>query len=579
MAGSYSDNYTISDRDEERKYRATSFNPEIPAEIRQPNIDYSFDKGTRTVALGGLGSLSLNLSPAHKIGLRANFNRNTDDEARRYEGRNQEDIGGLIRGDRLRFIARTLVWSQLYGEHLLPFNSRLEWKANLSGARRDEPGLREAIYLNDDSDSGGQYYLLNHAESGRMFWSDLRDDDKSGQVDWQLPFQFLGDAGSFKVGGAYRERDRDFAARRFSWRFLGGWATNADSAIAAGTIVGNVRNLEEFSLDEVVEPGDQYQAHDSRVAGYAMFDLPLGGAFRTIFGARYEGYKLNLTSRGDTLAESERGDIAPSVNLIYSLGERMKIRGAVSRTLDRPEFRELAPFQFTEATSLKQVYGNPELESAEILSADLRWDWFFGLGELLSAGVFYKKIDKPIEQVFLAAASSAYSYTNGGQAILKGVELDTQVGLGRFIPALESFGLGGNFSWIQSETKVETRGAFIPTNERRPLEGQAEYVLNLGLTFMPAWREFEVGVYLNRLGRRLTAAGGSGIPDIYEIPRNALDATLRVAMPTGGTLKLKATNLLDVPFTYEMNANGVTQVQHEYWTGRTFSVGLSWDLY
>jgi len=575
VAGNYSDEYTIMDREEEKKYRASSFNPEIPPEIRQPNIDYTFDKGTRTVVLGALANLSINLSPAHKLALRATFNRNTDDEARRYEGRNQEDIGGDIRADRLRFVSRTLVWGQVSGEHLLPLESRLDWRLNLSGARREEPGLRETLYLDD----GDAYYLLNHAESGRMFWSDLKDDEVSGQLDWQLPFRFRGGSGSFKAGGAYRERDRDFAARRFSWRFLGGWATDADSAIASGGIVGNARTLGEFSLDEVVEPGDQYQAKDKRVAGYAMVDLPLTPALRTIIGARYETYRLDLTSRGETLKNADLGDLTPSINLVYSLGDRMKIRGAVSHTLDRPEFREIAPFQFTEATSLRQVFGNPDLETAKILSGDLRWDWFFGLGEMLSAGVFYKEIDKPIEQVFLAAASSAYSYTNGRKATLRGVEVDAQVGFGHVSSTLSSFGLSGNFSWIDSETQVEARGAFVPTNVRRPLEGQAEYVLNVGLTHMPNWRELEAGLYLNRLGRRLFAAGGSGIPDIYEMPRNAVDATLRVGLPQGMTLKLKATNLLDQVYRFEMSKNGITMVQHQYWTGRTFSLGLAWDLY
>jgi len=89
----------------------------------------------------------------------------------------------------------------------------------------------------------------------------------------------------------------------------------------------------------------------------------------------------------------------------------------------------------------------------------------------------------------------------------------------------------------------------------------------------------ETGLYLNRLGERLTAAGGSGIPDIIEQPRNQLDASLRVALPMGGTMTAKATNLLDEPFVFQQSANGITLTQRKYWVGQTFSLGLSWELY
>ena len=123
------------------------------------------------------------------------------------------------------------------------------------------------------------------------------------------------------------------------------------------------------------------------------------------------------------------------------------------------------------------------------------------------------------------------------------------------------------------------RGAFVPTNERRPLEGQARYVVNAGLNYATPWRNLQAGLFWNRFGKRLTAAGGSGIPDIYEMPRDAVDATLRIDLVRGGILKLKASNMFDAPYRFEQSKNDITHVQREYWTGRTFSMGLSWDLH
>ena len=96
----------------------------------------------------------------------------------------------------------------------------------------------------------------------------------------------------------------------------------------------------------------------------------------------------------------------------------------------------MAPFQFTEATSLRQIYGNPDLIPAQITSADLRVDWFVGLGDMVSIGGFYKRLTDPIEQVFIAAASTAFSFQNAKKASVFGVELETQLGLGHFVEPL-----------------------------------------------------------------------------------------------------------------------------------------------
>ncbi|MFP3948465.1 MAG: TonB-dependent receptor domain-containing protein, partial [Longimicrobiales bacterium] len=516
----------------------------------------------------------------HKLSFRTTVNVNTEDESRRFEGWNREDIGAYVQSDRLRYVSRKLYWGQLSGEHSLFADSRLEWRGTLARAQRDEPGLREAIYATNDP-GNPDFTLSNDGESGRYFFSELFDDEVSGTVDWTLPFDFAGSQASVKVGSALRVRDRDFAARRFNWQFLGSVHTNIDQAIESSDIVSVVRAADEFSIREVVEPGDLYQAGDDRLGSYVMLELPLLEDLEAVGGVRAEHYDLSLTSRGNELASADETDWMPSVNVVWSVNDDMKVRGAFSRTLDRPEFRELAPFQFTEATSLRQIFGNPELTEtkASIRNYDLRWDWFIAANQMLSVGTFHKQIDNPVEQVFFATAGTAFSFQNGGEGTVTGVELDGRIGLGVVAEPLESFSADLNVSLIDSEVHVEERGAFVPTNEARPLEGQASYVLNAGLNWTHPAYGLDAGIYLNRLGERLSAAGGSGVPDIYEQSRNQLDASLRLQLPYEGTLSLKATNLLDEPYRFEQSANGITLIQREYWVGRTISLGFSWELY
>ena len=574
LAGTYSDKYTQRIDEVERKWRTSAFNPDIDPTLVTPNVDYNFDRGTRAISWGTIANLTFKPNADQKISLRATINANTDDEARVYEGENQEDIGGIIRSERSRFVSRLMAWSQLSGEHLLPANSRAEWRVTAARASRDEPLLRESIYLEDD----GEFLLLDVGESARYFWSELIDDDLSAELDWSIPFGFAGNEARFKIGGAYRDRTRDFGARRLNWDFVGNTYPRLDDALASATVVESARGTGEFALRDIVEPGDVYDAKDQRSAGYIMLELPFGSRFEAIVGARLESYALDLNSRDETLTSTNKTDVASSLNLIFTAHDDVKIRAAASRTLDRPEFRELAPFQFTEATSLRQLFGNPALEPAEITSADLRADWFLGPGEMISIGGFYKHMNSPIEQVFVAAASTAYSFQNADDADVIGLEFDSRVNLSRIADGLQNFVFQGNVSWIDSEVRVrEDVQGFDPTNLRRPLEGQAPYVLNVGVNYVGN-DGVDAGLFLNRFGERLTAAGGAGVPDIFEQSRNALDASLSFPMPSGVTAKLKATNLLDESFTYEQSANGITLMQRDYRIGRTFSVGFSWEF-
>ena len=599
LAGTYSDDYTFrggrcansageddnllspsgslrtSTCDEyERKWRASAFN-EATAPFETPNVDYGFQRGTRTIAWGTIGNFTWKPNPDQKLSLRTTVNLSTDDEARAYAGNNEEDIGGLVQSERSRWVERLMLWGQLSGEHKLFMDSRLDWRFTGARANRDEPLMRESIYLQDPVNE--QFFLLDFTESARYFYSELIDDDLSAEVDWSFPFAFLGRDASVKFGGAWRTRDREFGARRLNWRFLGSTIQDLDSSLQTANIVASGPGTGEFALSEVVEPGDLYMAGDDRMAGYVMVDLPITSRFQAIVGARVEDYSLNISSRGDVLQDASQTDVSPSVNLIYSVRDDLKLRASASRTLDRPEFRELAPFQFTEATSLRQLFGNPNLGTATIVSGDLRADWFPRPGEMISIGGFYKDMKDPIEQVYVAAASSAYSFQNAKEAQVFGVEVDVQLGLDRLTRYLQDFSFQGNYSWIDSEVEVIPGGIFIPTVTNRALEGQASYVVNLGLNWANL-SGFEAGVFYNRFGPRITAAGGSGIPDIVEQPRNMLDATVGLPLLGGVKAKIKASNLLDADYLFTQSLNGITRTQRRYVVGRTFSVGLSWEF-
>jgi len=201
----------------------------------------------------------------------------------------------------------------------------------LARATRDEPGLRESLYQRAFSDPDSAPLLLEpRGESGRYFYSELTDDDTNGEISWQVPFGVWSDLKAFlKVGGAYRYRDRDFAARRFNWRFIGGVVDNIDSALTDSTILGQVDGPGTFALSEFRQPGDRYKVDDRRYAGYGMVEVPFTSWLRGIVGVGVfherdrrvgergidDGEVEALDHRAPTLPHEERtkGDAPPRV--------------------------------------------------------------------------------------------------------------------------------------------------------------------------------------------------------------------------------------------------------------------------
>ena len=70
---------------------------------------------------------------------------------------------------------------------------------------------------------------------------------------------------------------------------------------------------------------------------------------------------------------------------------------AYGQTLNRPEFREIAPFSFYDFVNNRNITGNPNLKNAQVQNADFRYEFYPTPAEVLSIAAFYKKFTNPIE--------------------------------------------------------------------------------------------------------------------------------------------------------------------------------------
>ena len=536
------------------------------------------ETGSTGVMWGGLANFSTLVGGNSRLMFNNTYSRTADNDARREYGY-FENEGFNARIDRQQYVERSVRSNQIGAEHQFGEQQRLDWALTSSGVTRDEPDRTEFVYVVEQGPNGTdvlRWHNSSNAGAVRTF-SALSEDNTEGRLNYQLNFAILGRQHFVKVGGLYRNTERDADTRAF--------------AISASGLSNAVRELPPEQLfdgrltgstDSVMHiiplsQGGSYIAKDKLSAGYVMAELGLTDRVRLITGARYETDQL-VVNASSTLGNpvqttNDWTDVLPSAALNIELTDYQNLRLSVSRTLARPEYRELVPIKSRDVLNGDDLQGNPDLQRTRIDNVDLRWEFYPASGEVLSVGLFAKRFDLPIERVYRASGASNrfVGFVNAESAQNYGVELEARKGLAFLGSLFEPLSIFSNLTLMQSEIDLGANKA-AATNPKRRMVGQAPYVVNLGLAYASPSGSTSATALFNRVGDRIEAAGDSPLPDVIQQPRNVFDFSLR--FPVTGALsgRFDAKNVLDEP--YQTVQGTVTR---EYWkTGRTFQFGMIW---
>ena len=550
-----------------------------------PVTSYHVERSGNEVDWGTVLNTSLRFSPQHLVSLRSLFTHTAEDETRTWEGFNA-DRNTDMRSTRLRYVERQLFSGQLAGTHDFNFteptlegpeqpNVSMEWRLTYSRAARDEPDTRENIY---EDRGDGTYVFRDVTQSGSRFFFELEDNEYNARVDWKVR---VGTDGLFKFGGLLRDRARTFDVRRF--RFLPSDQVDATLNLSAPPeILFQSENIAPrvFELRESTRSTDNYLADHNIYSGYLMLDLPLSAKWQVMSGVRLESSDQQVTTydpfaatRREIEANLQTLDWLPGLNVTYRITERMNLRFAASRTITRPDFRELAPFEFTDFVGGRTILGNPELERTQIDNFDFRWEAFPQIGGILAVSAFYKRFQKPIEQIVQPQAEVRITYENAEGAQNYGLELEARQNLGVLTDALRKFSINTNAALISSQV-VLPEDVGIQTSAERPLQGQCPYIINLSVGYEdPDWGISSAIAY-NIFGRRLSEVGNHGVPDVYEQPRGQLDVSFSRTVADHFKLSVSAKNLLDPYVHYKIGK----ATYLAYKLGRAFSLGISYNL-
>jgi outer membrane receptor protein involved in Fe transport len=527
-----------------------------------PRYEYVDTQNNLNVRLGVIHNWAFKLNENNSIEFKNLFNQinNSQYISRKgfdYSANQDRVLGGFSD------VYRGLYSGQLLGKHKLnDSKTNVNWVLNSSYSYRDLPNSRRYTQNLDVSTGVKTTIIPANVQSTTLgsFYANLDEISYSGSVGFDHTFEITEKLLPVVAAGIfYENKSRDFSARNFGY-----WGTPDNTAtpviegydpnlvyLPINELFQNTNLDGKFTMGESTNKSDSYDASNKLLAYYGSLSIPLGKV-NIAGGVRIENNSQHLNSaqfNGTIINQTvDVTRVLPSANVSYSFNEKMLVRATYGQTLNRPEFREIAPFGFYDFEYNFVFRGDEDLKTAKIQNYDVRWEFYPSKSETITLGAFYKDFSEAIEMNYVLGSGSVSTFTfaNAKNATSYGVELDVRKSLDGLTTSkvLNKMNVLFNAALIKSEVQVENQ-------PKRQLMGQSPYVVNAGVYYNHEEKGWQVALLYNVAGKRLFAVGGyldSGISayeNIYEMPRNVLDFSISKRIQERVQVKLSVSDILN----------------------------------
>lgn len=578
------------------------------------NFDLSeVDKDYRSVATdnrmvtNALVSLGYEFGDGNKLRWTNIYVHDTLKRTSLAEGKqNNQRLGADFLEQNTGWYQRQLSGTQLTGAFDFgPVN--LTARAAYKTSEREAPFEMSIGYVrtNQAASPFGDYFInrLDNGQSGfaRVAFSDLSEDLVSAGADlsWELR------QGLVVSGGLdFTETERDSERREFQIVA----PSSLPSAVALfrpdyllGTAVIDFYNI---GLIETTESDPAFAASLRTEAAYAQVQTELREGLELNLGARFErGLQsvnavqvFNTASGLNASTRLENDYLLPAATLTYKFADDMQIRLHASKTIARPQFRELIFQAFFDPDTNRAYRGNPLLVDSEFFNAEARYEWYFAPEQRVSVAGFYKDIDRPIEAFTgFNDNNPVTSFANAPRATLYGVELEAQ----KFFDLDAFFETGflasrraiaiGNYTFTRSSIDVgagDTVDVFGTSTQPAtnffidgaPLTGQSDNIANLQLGLESVSSLSQQTLLVSYVSDRVTSRGAAGLPDIFESPGLTVDFVVRQGLNLFGRdleMKFEARNIFGRGYSEFQERSGNKVFYNRYDVGTSFSASFS----
>ncbi len=503
----------------------------------KPDYIFSFNdqQNSTAIRLGILHNWAFRLNDHHTIEIKNLYNQLSNSQ---FVDRVGEDNGAQWDIQSFDQVYRGIYTGQLAGKHdFNDGNTKLDWVLGYNSSFRDQPDYKRFKYLLDGK-SKILYVPTGAAQTFNLGRTNIILSESSYTGGLNLSHKFIlaeGKELEFKTGLFAESKKRQFDARNL------GYVRSNSSLFNIGSLPidqifseANINSTNGVKLDEQTNPSDAYSATNDLLAAYIQGGYALGTKFNLVAGVRAENNSqklksFDMTGKIPINYDNTVLNLLPSVNLTYNFSSKSLLRLAYGQTINRPEFREIAPFAFYDFVNNRNISGNPKLKNASIQNFDFRYEQYPTPSEVFSIAAFYKQFTNPIEVVFASASNPELNFANAASANSAGLEAEIRRNLDGDNPNsfLGKSSLVFNGAYILSKVTLGT-GIGVNQSDNRPLQGQSPYILNAAYNYNDTKKGLQINVSFNVIGKRIYAVGnnyGYNYPDWYELPRNILDLT------------------------------------------------------
>ncbi len=487
---------------------------------------------------------------------------------------------------------RSLLNSILSGEHKLGAKkeTQFDWNVNVTRNNSEFPDTRNFLMSYTGVGPEKRYTtadkgisLVQILGSSSRLWSKSTDLITGGAFNLSTIFNIAGNKQIVKGGVLFQNRQR--SATGTALPYVGVNKYSIDSVLSP---VNYSEGLDILIANDLTDQAGNYAANTSLQAVFESIENKIGKKLRIIWGVRFENYQqsinvfkpvFNPNFRYPELVPSKfesrnTSNFLPSVNIIFSPVKAVNFRGAVSKTVIRPDLKDLAQFTRFDFQSFQLTTGNPDLKNTLITNYDLKFEWFPSAGEIVSFAAFYKKMLDPIEYGQVTAENNVIGRLaiNSGEATVNGVEFEMRKKMNfiPFAPWMQHVTLFSNGSLLKSQ--VEDRIIYNPFFDFSPshrLTGQPNYIINGGVSISAFNNSFEAtftynrsGDYINQLGSSDFVANPVGkplllVPHFWVQARDIIDIGVRQSfLKNKAQIKLNISNILSKPLIIYQDFDG-----------------------
>ena len=468
------------------------------------------------------------------------------------------------------FYERELTFLQLRGDHEFG-DIELTWRGATALSTRDAPYERSLRRLVDETGTP----LYSVANNYGIRFSELEDTINSFGADAAYRLSIGGSREAVLSAGfdtSATERTYDF----LGLRFVGGNALPDDVQVARPDFLFSPDNIspDRFILQEIITPNDSYAAELDVNAFYVQADIDLIDYVKGTFGVRLEDAEQAVRTF-DRFGNPGAGDVnlsneyvLPAATLTWNFADDLQLRAGYSKTIARPQFRELALSAFLDPETDRVYRGNSGLVDTELQNFDARLEYYMGRNQFITVAGFFKDITNPIEEVQYSTASFVFETTfiNSPKAELYGLELEYRTRFemplpGAFFDAREWL-FSTNYTYTSSEVQAAEGQLIFDPVLRTPrdaalfgldgseLQGTPENIVNLQFGWESDVDQLTllVGFVDDRILQRGFGEGSFALPNVVEEPGTQVDLVYRRNFNIGGRdleFGLSGRNLLD----------------------------------